>query len=991
MKDENTSLVNDAIMSPPLCVAVQISIVRLLSSWNVKPSAVTSHSSGEVAAAYTAGVIDLQEAMAIVYSRGIHLESIRKKNFLHGGMIAVGLGRESAKSYISTVTSGQAVVACVNSPSSTTLSGDLVAIEELEAKLTSDNVFVRRLKVDVAYHSNHMKPLKDSYLKSLRKALKQNGSFGEILYYSPVTGGRVRSATDIGPEHWVKNMLEPVQFFDALHNMCIGNGSPESRDETQVDMLVEIGPHSALAGPIRQALMLPKLKNKGIQYGSCLTRGKDAVGTIQALVCSLLCIGCRVDLGAVNFPREETRLNIINDLPCYPWTHQVRHWTEPRLNKAHRLRAHPYHDLLGSPEVGGNSLTPTWRHIIRPSEVPWVHDHLVQSDIVYPGAGFISMAIEALHQISQSKVISGYRLQEIDIIKALVIPNSSHGVEVQLSLRDCSSKYPGKQGWHEFHVYSTNEENTWTEHCKGLISLESKPVKSSSRSLNGFSPRLLSDGVYDSLPGSLVKNLNPENIYSNLQAVGVYHGPSFRNLASIKFTQGHSISNFVVADTASLMPAEYEHSHVIHPTTLDSVFQSVYSTLPGAGSQNSGAMIPRFIKSMYVCHEISSVSGHRFDAHSALHRHNSRGFDSSVFVKDEFGSLVLTVDGLSCQSVGRTTVKDVNRTPKNMVLTVQWDHDLLLNNSAVLKQSLICSPDPQENAIVVDIRRACFHLIYDSLSELTELDVQKMLWHHRRFYIWMRSNETKTSFGLLGSESDKWASLTQQEKKNLYSRVSNASVNGKMVCRIGKKITPILRQQVAPLELMLEDKLLYDYYTRSLRIDRSYSQIKKLIKLFAHKFPQAKVLEIGGGTGGCTQGVMEAFGEGKYHPRLAHYDFTDISSGFFEMAREKFSAWRDLMSFKKFDVETDPETQGYEKHSYDLIIACQVLHATKAMDVTLKNVRALLKPGGVLLMVETTHDVIDVQLVFGVLPGWWLSAYISSRYFKTSQHNFVPD
>lgn len=190
---------------------------------------------------------------------------------------------------------------------------------------------------------------------------------------------------------------------------------------------------------------------------------------------------------------------------------------------------------------------------------------------------------------------------------------------------------------------------------------------------------------------------------------------------------------------------------------------------------------------------------------------------------------------------------------------------------------------------------------------------------------------------------------------------------------------------------MLENKLPYDYYTRALRIDRSYSQIKKLIKLFAHKFPQAKVLEIGGGTGGCTQGVLEAFGEGKNNPHLAHYDFTDISSGFFEIAREKFSAWRDLMSFNKFDVETDPETQGFEKHSYDLIIACQVLHATKTIDVTLKNVRTLLKPGGILLMVETTHDVIDIQLVFGVLPGWWLSVYASSHYLKTFQHYFIHD
>lgn len=244
----------------------------------------------------------------------------------------------------------------------------------------------------------------------------------------------------------------------------------------------------------------------------------------------------------------------------------------------------------------------------------------------------------------------------------------------------------------------------------------------------------------------------------------------------------------------------------------------------------------------------------------------------------------------------------------------------------------------------------------------------------------MKNDEKETSIVLLGSESDNWVKSTQEEREQLFSRVSHASVDGKMVCRIGKKLSPILRQEGAPLELMLEDKLLYDYYTNALRINRSYSQIKTLIQLFAHKFPQAKVLEIGGGTGGCTQSALEAFGEGTNHPRLAHYDFTDVPSGSFEMARKKFRVWSDLISYKKFDVEMDPETQGFENGSYDLIIACQVLHATKAMDITLNNVRTLLKPGGTLLMVETTHDVIDIQIVFGVLPGWWLSAYISSHY-----------
>ena len=108
-------------------------------------------------------------------------------------------------------------------------------------------------------------------------------------------------------------------------------------------------------------------------------------------------------------------------------------------------------------------------------------------------------------------------------------------------------------------------------------------------------------------------------------------------------------------------------------------------------------------------------------------------------------------------------------------------------------------------------------------------------------------------------------------------------------------------------------------------------------------------------------------------PLTNSYDFTDISSGFFEAAQEKFKAWKDLTKYKKLDIEQDPLKQGFEGGSYDLIIACQVLHATKSMHNTMDNVRKLLKPGGKVLLIKTTQDQRDVQFAFGLLPGWWLS------------------
>ena len=150
----------------------------------------------------------------------------------------------------------------------------------------------------------------------------------------------------------------------------------------------------------------------------------------------------------------------------------------------------------------------------------------------------------------------------------------------------------------------------------------------------------------------------------------------------------------------------------------------------------------------------------------------------------------------------------------------------------------------------------------------------------------------------------------------------------------------------------------------------------ELVRHFAHKNPRAKILEIGGGTGGTTTYVLNALGS--QEPLAASYDFTDVSSGFFEAAQEKFSDWKNLVRYKKLDIEQDSAKQGFEDDTFDLIIACQVLHATTSMDRTMANVRKLLKPGGKLFLFETTQDQIDMELTFGLLPGWCLSKYLTA-------------
>ena len=170
-KDAASSRLQSASIGQPACVAIQCALVDLLSSWNVRPLSVAGHSSGEIAAAYTCGSLTLESALTVAYHRGllasVHLE---KNSKLRGGMLAVGLSETDAQPFLDRIppSTGKAVVACVNSPRSVTLSGDRSAILCVQSMLEARQIFVRKLGVSTAYHSHHMEIVAPSYLSALQ-------------------------------------------------------------------------------------------------------------------------------------------------------------------------------------------------------------------------------------------------------------------------------------------------------------------------------------------------------------------------------------------------------------------------------------------------------------------------------------------------------------------------------------------------------------------------------------------------------------------------------------------------------------------------------------------------------------------------------------------------------------------------------------------------------------------------------------------------------
>ncbi|QIW94584.1 hypothetical protein AMS68_000102 [Peltaster fructicola] len=970
-KDESISRVQEPAFSQPLCTALQLALVRLLKSWNIEPYAVVSHSSGEAAAAYCVGGLTFAEALGAIYYRGLLTEKYMHANAKKGAMLAAGVSPATALPYLDALEVGKAVVACINSPENVTLSGDEDAIIKLEELLKQDNHFARRLKVEAAYHSHHMLAMADEYLDLLKQVIKPKEGPLDHVYGCPVTGELLTDYAQLGPAHWVQNLTQAVQFSSALQSICLTK--PDS-SLSPVDFLLEIGPSGTMAGPIRQCLQVPEMRGRTVAYASCLTRNANAINTMQQTVCTLVCKGQAVNLSRTSPGSDKREPHMLTDLPLYPWNHTTSYWKEHRMVRAHRFRADPPVELLGHIVPGTNSFTPTWRSFLKASELPWLRDHVVQSEMVVPGAGYVIMAIEAVKQLLKpiEGTYTGFMLRKVDILRALVVPDTEDGIEVQLTLSPCAESELDSRGWWKFNIYSvTHQDSTWTEHSRGYIALKQKA--STSQEVDESSASLFQDKWTEAQTRAWSKS-DPEEIFTKLRESGIVHGPLFQNLLDVRVSAPHSSTTFWIQECKvpkTGLPSEL----VIHPTTLDSIFQAAY---PGLASETlKGCMVlPRSIEQVYISASIPQAGGHLLEARAEVKDLGRKGFSSTLTIVDSDGMSdepVARVTGLFCQAVPMGAVQRQHDDPRTCFKMV-WRPDWTYLSSAELKRPITFSADPSDVDMANTLDRAAYHFIHDTLLKLTAEDVQGLSWHQQRFLEWMRLQDRLGAEGKLGRNSQSWANCSQGIKQLLYDEVQTSSVNGRLLCRIGFSLLDIMRNKEAPLELMMRDGLLYETYDKATRAARLSAQTKHLITLFAHKQPHGRILEIGAGTGSATTRVLDALSQetSASGALISRYDFTDISSGFFEQAKTNFAAWSGVMNFQKLDIESDPAAQGFELGSYDLIVACLVLHATQDLEVTMANVRKLMKPGAKLLLIETTRDTLDAQLIFSTLPGWWL-------------------
>lgn len=572
--DSTSSRVTEAVISQPLCTAVQIVLVDLLRAAGVRFKAVVGHSSGEIAAAYAAGYLSSHDAMLIAYYRGYFAALAASASGERGSMIAVETTYEDAKDLCELdAFVGRLWVAAHNSPTSVTLSGGADAVVQARGIFEEEGKFSRILRVDTAYHSQHMLRCVPQYLEALHQCNIQPLQPQDVAptWYSSVHGkpAEAQFVADLTAKYWVDNMVQPVHLHAALQSLLATE---------KINFALEVGPHPALQKPVTDTIQ--HLTGQSCPYSGTLKRGKDDTEAISDALGSLWSLFGRaaVDLGKflLESQEDQTPPRGLSGLPSYPWDHDRVLWAESRVSKWSRTQDGAFHDLLGTRTADSVPEHWQWKNVLRADEIHWLSGHSLQGQVVFPGTGYIALAMEASMQLAESlkQPVESIDLLNLEIRKAIAISTSAH-TELLVSMTNVSS--PSADDEHitaNFAAHSTTRKETGQliQNCSGHVRIKLGHAKSSMFPERCPTPTDTAAVDVD----RFYQVLRDEFGY-------VYEGP-FRGLTRIHRKMGYA--------TASIQCHAFESKStrlLFHPGMLDSALQGLNAaySAPGDGRLRS--------------------------------------------------------------------------------------------------------------------------------------------------------------------------------------------------------------------------------------------------------------------------------------------------------------------------------------------------------------------------------------------------------------------
>ncbi|CRK37551.1 hypothetical protein BN1708_007417, partial [Verticillium longisporum] len=675
--------------SQPLATALQIALLAVLQDWGIVGHKVLGHSSGEIAAAVAANLITPAEAIKTAYLRG---QAAKKQSSDENlGMMAVGISASDIERYLLS----DVHVACFNSPTSLTLSGPVSTLEYVRKNLQNDGHFARLLQVDLAYHSTFMREIANDYHKMLQEHCPSSGKHlrGNSML-SSVTGHAMSS--QIGPEYWKANMVNPVRFAAPAAEMLSG---PDA-----CDFIIEVGPSGALAGPLSQIIKSLPGGGKNIQYAAAASRGSETLAALFEVAGKIWTRGGNVKLAKVN---AYDRPSVLVDLPNYQWNHSRRYWREGLSTEEYRHRPFISHELLGSKVLSTSWQFPTWTKVIHLSDLPWLRDHRINGEVIFPTGAYVAMAAEAIRQSSIMTRCSGgtqprifaYRMKNINVLERLVL-EEAEGSRTRLILSPIDDS---AEQWHTFTIQSYCEM-AWGTNCTGYIRIDEKLAGEPSF------PREIMPLRY-SEPG--------KRCYKRMAALGCDYGPHYQQIKRFQAAPTEKCSRGVL-ETES---PEHHSSYSIHPVTIDGLLQlcglSLQQSLTTAGE--SVRMVPNRIGSLTIpANELieSTYIGSVLPQYVGYGPESSRAnlTVSGSLIQPESGRLLVGMNGVFFD----VFMPEEDCFTKHTYTRYKWDIDISLANAEGLNNLLLSrNPSPTSE----DALQRLFDLISHQTPDASIIEV----------------------------------------------------------------------------------------------------------------------------------------------------------------------------------------------------------------------------------------------------------------------------
>lgn len=918
---ESESRLQDTAVAQPLLFAIQVGITVLLEEMGLVPFATAGHSVGEVAAAWAAGILDLQQATQVICARS----AAQALTHGSGTMAAIALPASEVAALLSSFDEPLDIeIAGINSPKNVTVSGAVGDIELLGEALQAKGVFFKKLDLDYAFHTHHMRAIE----QTLKNSLNDLSPHAEVkrCYVSTVTGDVCKGA-QLDANYWWLNIREPVLFGQAIEKLA----------ELNCRIFVEISPHAILQRYLSESLAALDLKGKVLPT---MRRNQAGLNGLQEAALRAMAISDTLDWSSL-FPTRGQPIW----LPNYPWQKE-RHWqnhTLEGLNSILRKRVHP---LLGwrLPEAEAS-----WENTIDPITVPWLVDHQVGGTMVYPGAAYLEMALAASRQVFSASIVS---VEEFEIIAPMIFDGEhTRMTRFVLQLRDYS-----------FYIQSKTRlsDDGWILHAVGRLLEPSGYVLASSM------PKV----------DDQVVPIAATTHYGLANKLGLSYGPMFQSLSSVRVAGAQLTGTFdVPADMVTV-------AYCLHPALLDVCYQSLVDFFKDDIEQGRGVTLLPIRTARFDLY--SQAMPASFNAR--LSRRVGRSVVADFEILDAQGTCIAVMQG--CRFRAAPLNFQAQDTVQHwQVSSVLQPHPLQqlavrLPDTNQLLQSINLGAETESRKkwfketlpLLEALALSSAYETIDTVLKQGNLSLPDLMAQDTPYLVWIL--QLLQNEGLLLRIHNEWQLQTdnpppaaQEIWQMLFREAAECLPHLMLIGRMGAQLPALILGQQETTEFyrtLWGTALVENLYESDPCYQGINHAIGQLIQTCLSSLPagrKLRILEISQHPSSLLPQCMSEFNHQQYDYTLALTQAALIQP---MQAEYQHALHVHIRDFDALTWQVGNENSGY----FDVIVVRHVLHQTYVVKYALEQLKRWLVPGGQLLIAERYPDI-SANFISCLNPLWW--------------------